>query len=165
MKKIAISLFFTLLVLCGFAQIDKGQFAPAETSVITVSVDPENSGTATGGGTYENGSTAVLEATANPGYYFLNWKLTEVESHFSPYSFTVEGDASYVARFAEIPSTSIVIGQPTSSEETLPCHSYYRYSLTQQIFTAAELGLNTATDLSSVTFYNTWSAKTRNITI
>lgn len=165
MKKIATSLFFTLLVLCGFAQIDKGQLAPAEASVITVSVDPENSGTATGGGTYENGSTAVLEATANPGYYFLNWKLTEVESHLSPYSFTVEGDASYTARFAQIPSTSIVIGQPTSSEETLPCHSYYNYSLTQQIFTAAELGLNTATDLSSVTFYNTWSAKTRNITI
>jgi len=165
MKKIAASLFLALSVLCGFAQIDKGQLAPTDVSVITVSVDPEGSGTATGGGTYENGSTATLTATANPGYFFLNWKQTEVESHLSPYSFTVEGDASYVARFTEIPSSSIVIGQPTSTEEPLPTNSYYKYSLTQQIFSANELGLTTATDLSSVTFYNTGTAKTRNLTI
>jgi len=165
MKKIAVSLFLALSVLCGYAQIDKGQLTPKDVSVITVSVDPEGSGTATGGGSYENGSTATLTATANPDYFFLNWKQTEVESHLSPYSFTVEGDASYVARFAEIPSSSIVIGEPNSTEEPLPSNTYYNYSLTQQIFMASELGLTTETDLSSVTFYNTGSAKTRKLTL
>jgi hypothetical protein len=151
-------------MLCSYAQSDKGNFAPT-VSTITVSVDPEGSGTATGGGNYENGSTAVLSATANPGYFFLNWKKSDVVSHLSPYSFTVEDDASYIARFSQIPSTSIVVGQPTSTLEPLPTNTYYNYSLTQQIFTAAELGLTTATDLSSVTFYNTGTAKTRNLTI
>jgi hypothetical protein len=30
-------------------------------------------GTVTGGGVYQSGDTATLEATANPGYVFLNW--------------------------------------------------------------------------------------------
>lgn len=165
MKKIVASFILVLSVLCGYAQNDKGQSASTDVSTITVSVDPEGSGSATGGGTYENGSTAVLSATAHPGYFFLNWKKSDVESHLSPYSFTVDGDASYVARFSQIPSTSIVIGRPTSTLEPLPSNSYYNYSLTQQIFLASELGLTTATDLSSVTFYNTGSAKTRKLTI
>ena len=165
MKKITALLFLAFSVLCGYAQSEKGDFASNDVSTITVSVDPEGSGTATGGGTYENGSTAVLTATANSGYFFLNWKKSDVESHLSPYSFTVEGDASYVARFSQIPSTSIVIGRPTTTLEPLPSNSYYNYSLTQQIFTADELGLTSATDLSSVTFYNAGTAKTRNLTI
>ena len=165
MKKITAFLFLAFSVLCSYAQSDKGNLASNDVSTITVSVDPEGSGRVTGGGIYENGSTAVLTATANPGFFFLNWKKSDVESHLSPYSFTVEGNASYVARFSQIPSTSIVIGQPTSTLEPLPSNSYYNYSLTQQIFTAAELGLTSATDLSSVTFYNAGTAKTRDLTI
>ena len=80
MKKIAASLFLALSVLCGFAQIDKGQLAPTDVSVITVSVDPEGSGTATGGGTYENGvygnddeesSVASVNIKITDGLYFM----------------------------------------------------------------------------------------------
>ena len=64
MKKIAAFLFLAFSVLCGYAQSDKANLASTDVSSITVSVDPEESGTATGGGTYENGSTVVLNATA-----------------------------------------------------------------------------------------------------
>ena len=90
---------FTLLslfVVFGYAQnnmvsiggtvseriVDKGQTAPLDVSMIVVSVDPEGSGMAEGGGVYENGSTAVLTATANHGYIFKNWTKGESSESF-----------------------------------------------------------------------------------
>lgn len=157
MKRFATIAFLALLVLCGYGQ---------NTFTVTLSVDPEEGGTATGGGTYAEGSTATLTATPNPGYFFLNWKRGDaVESSLSPYGLTVTENVELVARFATIPANGILIGQPTSTLEPLPTNGFYNYSLTQQIFTAAELGLSAPTDLSSVSFYNTGTAKTRNITL
>ena len=63
---------------------------------ITTSVNPANSGTVTGGGSYNYGGTATLEATPATGYSFVNWNDGNTEN---PRTITVTGAASYVANF------------------------------------------------------------------
>ena len=67
---------------------------------IAASVNPANTGTITGAGTYMPGETATLTATANAGYVFANW--TEggnVVSQNATYSFTVTTARDLVANF------------------------------------------------------------------
>ena len=67
---------------------------------ITVSANPEAGGTVAGGGTYNHFETCTLTATANEGYYFVNWtKGGEVVSTEATYTFTVTEAAAYVANF------------------------------------------------------------------
>ncbi len=67
---------------------------------ITVTVTPANSGTVTGAGTYNYGATAVLTATANEGYSFINWtKYDTVVTTNPTYSFIVTEDVDLVANF------------------------------------------------------------------
>lgn len=54
----------------------------------------------------------------------------------------------------------VVIGYGASSSNNLPSTSFYKYSLTQQIYTAGEIGM--AGTINSVAFYNQGSEKTRN---
>ena len=69
---------------------------------ITAYANPVNGGTVTGGGLFEHGSTCTLTATANPGYEFLNWTCNgEVVSTSEAYTFTVMGQATYVANFVQ----------------------------------------------------------------
>ena len=69
---------------------------------ISATVSPEEGGTVTGGGTYYQDATAVLVATANEGYAFVNWtENDEVVSTEATYSFTVTGDRTLVANFVE----------------------------------------------------------------
>lgn len=80
---------------------------------ITVSVDPEAAGTATGGGSFTYGQTCTLTATANTGYSFVNWtKNGSVVSTNASYSFTVTGSGSYVANFAVSYHTITVVAEP-----------------------------------------------------
>ena len=70
--------------------------------VITVSAVPEEGGTVTGAGEYNNGTECTLTATANEGYEFMYW--TEdgiVVSSNATYSFIVTDDHNFVAYFAE----------------------------------------------------------------
>ena len=67
---------------------------------ITVSANPEEGGTVTGGGEYFADSTCTLKATANEGYTFVNW--TENGSQVSAeaeYSFMVKRNKNLVANF------------------------------------------------------------------
>ena len=57
----------------------------------------------------------------------------------------------------------IEIGSGENTNNGLPTTSFYNYSLSQQIYTKEELG--SAKELTSVSFFNTSSAKTRNIDI
>ena len=67
---------------------------------IQASANPTNGGTVTGTGSYTEGSTCTLTATPNAGYSFVNWtKNGQQVSTNSTYTFTVTGDASYVANF------------------------------------------------------------------
>ena len=71
---------------------------------ITATANPSSGGTVTGGGTYAQGSTCTLRATANSGYSFVNWtKNGTAVSTNSNHSFTVTGNASYVANFEPEP--------------------------------------------------------------
>lgn len=62
--------------------------------------NPIEGGSVTGAGTYQEGATCTLTATANTGYYFVNWtKDGEQVSSEGSYSFTVTENAEYVAHF------------------------------------------------------------------
>ena len=45
----------------------------ANTFTVAANVAPANSGAITGAGTYADGSSATLTASANTGYVFSNW--------------------------------------------------------------------------------------------
>ena len=70
---------------------------------ITLMANPTNGGTLTGGGTYEQGTTCTVSATAKPGFSFVNWmEGSHVASTNASYSFTVESDRTLVAHFENI---------------------------------------------------------------
>ena len=80
---------------------------------ITVSVDPETGGTATGGGSFTYGETCNLTATPNTGYAFVNWtKDGTVVSSNANYSFTVTDNGDYVAHFSVAHYTITVSAEP-----------------------------------------------------
>jgi hypothetical protein len=80
----------------------KLQLDSTETYLISVSVNNDEYGTATGGGFYEENATAILTANANSGCKFVNWIKDGVEiSTDNPYSFTVTKDLELVANFEE----------------------------------------------------------------
>ena len=73
---------------------------PPQQYTITVTANPTNGGTVTGGGTYQEGATCVLTASPNTGFVFSNWtKNGTVVSNNPVFSFTVTENASYVAQF------------------------------------------------------------------
>ena len=126
---------------------------------ITVIANPTEGGTVTGEGYYEGGATCTVTATANTGYYFLNWTEngTAVSCDTS-YSFIVSGGRDLVANFAE--GNMIVIGDGgTATNIYLPSYSYLQYSFAQQIYTADEIGI--AGTINSIAFYNNGPEKTR----
>ncbi|MBR0172875.1 MAG: InlB B-repeat-containing protein [Lachnospiraceae bacterium] len=70
------------------------------THTVAVSTNPAGSGTVTGGGVYHHGDTATVQATANAGYKFKQWKEgTTVVSTNATYSFKVDADRTLVAEF------------------------------------------------------------------
>lgn len=69
---------------------------------ITATANPTNGGTITGAGSYASGSTCTLHATPNSGYSFVKWTKNGTQVSTNPnYSFTVTGNASYVAHFQQ----------------------------------------------------------------
>ncbi len=69
--------------------------------IINVTSSPSEGGIVTGGGTYQEGQSCTVTATANPGYTFTNWTENgEVVSVEAIYTFTVNGDRNLVANFA-----------------------------------------------------------------
>ncbi len=85
------------------------------TSTITVTANPSNGGTVTGGGTYNNGQSCTVSATANTGYTFTNWTENgSVVSTSANYTFTVDGNRSLVANFTENTYTVTVSANPSN---------------------------------------------------
>ncbi len=69
---------------------------------IIAAANPEQGGTIEGAGTYNEGTTCTLTATANEGYTFINWTESGVEvSTEAVYSFDVTADRVLVANFEE----------------------------------------------------------------
>ncbi|MCF8226346.1 MAG: S8 family serine peptidase [Bacteroidales bacterium] len=74
---------------------------------ITASVDPANSGTVSGPGSYLPGETAEITATPGSNYNFINWTEADtVVTEENTFSFTVNGQRSFVANF-DLKSISI----------------------------------------------------------
>ena len=74
--------------------------APLPSYIVTLSSNPIEGGTITGSGTYEQGQSCTVTATANAGYTFANW--TENGGQVSTdatYTFTVDADRTLVANF------------------------------------------------------------------
>ena len=71
--------------------------------IIEATVDPAESGTISGDGTYEQGRICTLTATANEGYVFNNWSENGVLVSTEPtIAFTVNENRNLVAHFAVI---------------------------------------------------------------
>ena len=92
--------------------------AQTQSYTITVSANPSNGGNVTGGGTYNQGSSCTVSATANSGYTFSN--CTEngnVVSTSANYTFTVTGNRVLVANFQALPQnyTITVTANPTDA--------------------------------------------------
>lgn len=67
---------------------------------ITVSANPAEAGTVTGGGEFEETDEITVEAVANDGYEFVNWTEGEtVVSTDAEYTFEVLADRNLVANF------------------------------------------------------------------
>ena len=123
---------------------------------ITVSANPAQGGTLTGGGVYTFGESCTVTATANTGYYFIGWIENDgLISYDSEISFVALNDRNLVASF--IQATEIGIGEATNTY--LPSYSFYNYALSQQIYTAEEIG--TAGTISCMAFYNEGAERTR----
>ena len=82
---------------------------------ISVSANPTNGGTVTGGGTYQQGQSCTVHATANTGYTFTNWTENgNVVSTNANYTFTVTGNRTLVANFTQQQFTITATAYPTN---------------------------------------------------
>lgn len=86
----------------GSAYGDEVEFTTSQLNNYTVSIsaNPTNGGTATGGGSFQQGQSCTVRATANTGYTFVNW--TESGNQVSAnanYTFTVNDNRTLVANF------------------------------------------------------------------
>jgi hypothetical protein len=128
----------------------------SQTFIVNVSSSNSTYGTVSGGGEFSYGESCTVTATENPGYYFSGWiQDGEFVSSEAEYTFNVTSDMDLVASFIQV----VEIGEATTINNYLPSYNYYNYSLTQQIYTAAEIG--TAGTINSIAFFNEGSEKTR----
>ena len=130
----------------------------AATAVFNVTVTSSNTsqGTVSGGGEFSYGQSCTVTATAAEGYVFANWTENGVMvSGDNPYTFNVTSDHDLVAVFIQ----ALEIGEGTGTNNYLPSYSYYKQSLTQQIYTAEEIG--TSGTITSIAFYNEGAERTR----
>ena len=82
---------------------------------ISVSANPSNGGGVSGGGTYQQGQSCTVTATAATGYTFLRW--TENGNQVSTntnYTFTVTGNRTLVAQFQQQTYTITVLADPSN---------------------------------------------------
>ncbi len=71
---------------------------------VAVTADPAAGGTVSGGGSYKDGASVTVTATANGGYVFEGWMENgSVVSTDASYTFTVTGDRELTANFAFVP--------------------------------------------------------------
>ena len=130
----------------------------AATAVFNVNATSSNAnhGTVSGGGEFSYGQSCTVTATPADGYMFAYWmENDEVVSSANPYTFNVYDNHNFVAAFAE----GLELGQSEESLEYLPSHSWYKQALSQQIYTAEEIGM--ACTITSIAFYNEGAEKSR----
>ena len=113
----------------------------------TVTIAEVDHGTVTASATEAvPGTTITLTATPETGYYLSSWivfKTGDVREGVAVTgnSFVLPAyDVTVVGVFKMPKESEVAIGSGTSADSYLPTYAYYNYSLTQQIYTAAEVG-------------------------
>ena len=92
---------------------------------VSTSVNPSNSGSVSGGGSYNYGSTCTLTATPANGYNFTGWTIAGSEvSSANPYTFSVSGNVSVVANFALGSHTITATNSPSNGGSITGTGSY-----------------------------------------
>lgn len=85
------------------------QGGPTPTYGITVSADPANGGTVTGGGNKSEGESCTVVATPAEGKVFSGWyENNALVSGSASYTFTVQSNRNLIARFADAPEGMII---------------------------------------------------------
>lgn len=105
--------------------------------------------------------TNLINATANP--YTLTGLTAETLYTAKVRAVWNEGHSTWSSAVSFEPTAKTVIGSGTQTLRYLPSDTYYNQSLSQQIYTAAELG--EAGIIESIAFYNTYNSNTRNIDV
>lgn len=73
-----------------------------QTATVTVEVGPAGGGTVTGGGEYDLGTEATVQAFPAPGWVFLYWEVNGSEIPDNPYTFEVTEDITFTAIFERL---------------------------------------------------------------
>ena len=99
----------------GYGEEVNFKTSQTPTYTISVSTNPTNGGTVTGGGTYQQGQSCTVKATPATGYTFQKWTKngTQVSTN-STYTFNVTASASYVAHFQLQTYTISASANPTA---------------------------------------------------
>lgn len=126
---------------------------------ITASVNPEDAGHVEGTGDYSEGYTCTLTAVKELGYRFVNWTLNGEEvSTEASYSFTVTGDAEYVANFELSGSEDIelTVFDGTSTSNVIPLYIFYfdSYTKSQYVIPAEDLVDIMGGEISAMKYYS-----------
>ena len=123
----------------------------AATAIFNVTATSSNTthGTVSGGGEFGFGEYCTLTATPADGYFFTGWTENGVMvSTANPYTFSVDNDHQFEAGFGQ----GLELGQDEGNHDYLPSYSFYEYALSQQIYTAEEIG--SACTITSISFFN-----------
>ena len=130
--------------------------AASQTFTVTVASSNSEQGTVSGGGEFSYGQSCTVTATAAEDFLFTSWTENgEVVSGANPYTFNVTSDRNLEANFIQ----AIEIGESDATSNYLPSYSYYKQALSQQIYTAEEIG--PAGTITCIAFYNEGAEKTR----
>ena len=106
-----------------------------------------------------NGDESNL-ISVNTNHYTLTGLTAETYNNVKVRSVCANEVSAWSTIIAFWATDNKVIGSGTASHNELPSHSYYRYALSQQIYTAQEIG--TPCTIHSIAFYNADTNKTRN---
>ncbi len=106
-------------LVANFSSVD------TETFTISATSSPAEGGSASGTGSFEEGQQANLEAHANTGYTFTNWKENGTTVSSEPnYSFTVTGDRNLTAHFSTNTYAIALDAQPSDGGSVTGGGSY-----------------------------------------
>ena len=113
----------------------------------TVTIAEVEHGTVTASATHAvPGTTITLTGTPDTGCYLSTWLVFKTDDVRTPVTVTNNSfvlpayDVTVVGIFKMTMEAEVAIGSGTNADSYLPTFAYYKYSLTQQIYTAAEVG-------------------------
>lgn len=99
-------------VISSAATLTVETYTPPTTYTIRVDVTPAGAGSVSGGGSYTEGTSVTLTATANPGYRFTSWTSvgggTFANSSSANTTFTMpSGDVTVTANFVQVYTVTV----------------------------------------------------------